>query len=125
MGNIVITWPQLAVVAILVVGVYVAELLLFMRRSGQPQRHRINQLETEIDSLRDDLVALRRELAASRMPVAEEPEPVPASEVDSPYSQAIRLARQGLDSAAVAAGCGISRGEAELIVALYRGRSRS
>jgi hypothetical protein len=30
------------------------------------------------------------------------------------------MARQGLSASEVASGCGISRGEAELIVALYR-----
>jgi len=30
------------------------------------------------------------------------------------------MARQGLGASEVASGCGISRGEAELIVALYR-----
>jgi len=38
----------------------------------------------------------------------------------SPYNQAIHLARQGASAGEVASGCGISRGEAELIVALYR-----
>ncbi len=42
----------------------------------------------------------------------------------TPYNQAIELARQGMPAAEVATRCGISRSEAELIVALYR-RARS
>lgn len=38
----------------------------------------------------------------------------------SPYNLAIQMARQGAGAGEVASGCGISRGEAELIVALYR-----
>ena len=38
----------------------------------------------------------------------------------SPYNLAIQMARQGAAAGEVARGCGISRGEAELIVALYR-----
>jgi hypothetical protein len=38
----------------------------------------------------------------------------------SPYNQAIQMARQGLSASEVSSRCGISRGEAELIVALYR-----
>jgi hypothetical protein len=38
----------------------------------------------------------------------------------SPYNLAIQMARKGASANDVASGCGISRGEAELIVALYR-----
>lgn len=40
----------------------------------------------------------------------------------TPYAQAIQLAREGGDAVALARDCGISRGEAELIVALHSTR---
>ena len=46
-------------------------------------------------------------------------------EYDSPYAQAIRLAQKGADASELAASCGISRGEADLIVAIYRSAARS
>ena len=45
-----------------------------------------------------------------------------APHVITPYSQAMQMAQQGLDSGEVAASCGISRAEAELIVALQRAK---
>ena len=41
----------------------------------------------------------------------------------TPYAHAIQMAQQGLNVNEVAASCGISRGEAELIVALHRNQS--
>ncbi|MGL4995905.1 MAG: DUF2802 domain-containing protein [Deefgea sp.] len=46
-------------------------------------------------------------------------------EDESSYAQAIRLAQKGADAPEVAAVCGISRGEADLIVAIYRSAARS
>lgn len=47
------------------------------------------------------------------------------NEQSTPYQQAIELVRQGLAASEVAARCGISRSEAELIVSLYRNNSPS
>lgn len=123
MNGILITWPQLLFLALIVVGIYVAELLLFLKKSAKRQRHDATQehgdivrLQVEVNALRDALAHLHTRLESISAAPAHEPE--------SPYSQAIKLARQGLDSNAVASGCGISRGEAELIVALYRSSSR-
>jgi len=120
MGGIVITWPQIAVVGLIVLGIYVAELLIFLRkvRHGKAGNQRL--LEAEQDSQRDEITMLRRELAALRARLDELPVEQAVAEPESAYGQAMKLAQQGMDSAAVAAGCGISRGEAELIVALYR-----
>ena len=60
-------------------------------------RKQVSRLESEVEKLRSA--------------------GTPAS---SPYNQAIQLARQGSSAAEVASTGGISRGEAELIVALYR-----
>ncbi|WP_084658532.1 DUF2802 domain-containing protein [Chitinimonas taiwanensis] len=80
------------------------------------------QLLTRMDLFEDQLTALRRELAG--LSDASQPQPEAAEPAETAYAQAIRLAKQGMDSSAVAAGCGISRGEAELIVALYRASQR-
>jgi hypothetical protein len=80
------------------------------------------QLLTRMDLFEDQLTALRRELAG--LSDASPPPPEVAEPAETAYAQAIRLAKQGMDSSAVAAGCGISRGEAELIVALYRASQR-
>jgi hypothetical protein len=51
------------------------------------------------------------------VPARPNQEEVPAT----PYSRAFTLAKQGMDVGEVAANCGISRAEAELIVAMQRG----
>jgi len=41
-------------------------------------------------------------------------------DTDTPYNRAILLARQGYDAARLSEECGISRGEAELIVSMQK-----
>jgi hypothetical protein len=123
MNGILITWQQLFILGVLVVGVYVAELWLFMRKSAKRQRGDGDAHRRELDALRFDIAALQDDMAALEAR-AEAASRQAVAEPESPYSQAIKLAKQGLDSNAVASGCGISRGEAELIVALYRAASR-
>lgn len=125
MNGISITWTQLLFVAGVVVAIYVAELLMFLAKSRRRVPDQSAEVLADLDTLRDEVAVLRRELAALGARVDEQGTDSPQAEPESAYSQAIRLARQGLDSAAVAAGCGISRGEAELIVALYRASNRS
>ena len=68
------------------------------------------------------LDASRRPAAASGMGGRSDMHGV-AESADTPYGHAIRMAREGRAVAEVAGDCGISRGEAELIVALYRSSS--
>lgn len=124
MNGIFISWQQLLFLAFVVVGVYVAELLLFLKKSASRKRHDGGGDESETSALREEVRALREALFALAARVDSKAVAAPAAEPESPYSQAIKLAKQGLDSSAVASGCGISRGEAELIVALYRASSR-
>ncbi|GAB3265724.1 DUF2802 domain-containing protein [Chitinimonas naiadis] len=98
-----------------------AYLVVLLRRAAQ-DRQSSRQLLERVETLEDQLHAVRRELAGLADSV--QPQTPPPDEGETAYSQAIRLAKQGLDSSAVAAGCGISRGEAELIVALYRASQR-
>ena len=127
MNGIYISWQQILVVALLVVGVYVAELLLFIRKTKAGAPKLVTPSPDDLARLQQDLAALRAELIqlATRVEVmAKTPVKTTTGDNESPYSQAIKLAQQGLDSNAVASGCGISRGEAELIVAIYRAANR-
>jgi hypothetical protein len=121
---LVITWRELLVVAIVVLGVYAAEMLLLLRWSSNrgtlawkrgaqtaPESQRITAVSLELAELRKQVARLEAEVEKLRAAG------VPSS---SPYNQAITLARQGASASDVATTCGISRGEAELIVALYR-----
>ena len=131
MNGIVITWPQLLYISLVLILFYGAELLLFLRKSAQKpaedpnlrknvaeQRELVAELQREIDSLKVRMAAMQvqRQQSDDEMPAM----PEIAGNDDSPYSQAIRLAQLGADANKVSAECGISRGEADLIVALYR-----
>jgi len=138
MGAFVVTWRELLIVVIAVLAIYVAELLLLLKWSAKggaaaaiKLRARaaadggaIEQLTREVGQLREQVTKLQGELDRlrnARRPTAAVTEaPVATDTLTSPYNQAIHLARQGASAGDVAIGCGISRGEAELIVALYR-----
>jgi hypothetical protein len=119
--GLVLTWREVLVVVIAVLAVYAAEVLLLLRwrgtrrrwgRSGSsPEQRLINNLSLEIAELRRQIGQVQTDLDKLKSVGAK---PV------SPYNHAIEMAREGRSAAEVASGCGISRGEAELIVALYR-----
>lgn len=124
MEALVVTWREVLVVAIAVLAIYVAEVLLLLRWSGRrrlslwvrnpasaTENRALNAVSLEIAELRQQVARLQNEV--DRLKSATPP-------AVSPYNQAIQMARQGLSASEVASGCGISRGEAELIVALYR-----
>lgn len=130
MDGIVISWQHLLYISLVLILFYAAELVLFLRKSSKPsnndlslratlseQREQIAQLQREIESLKVRLATL---FAQQQTESASALSEMPIDESDSPYSQAIRLAQSGADADKVAAQCGISRGEADLIVALYR-----
>lgn len=74
-------------------------------------------VEAELQVLRVDLARLSDEVAEVR----EDIEVLKASRNVSPlYSEAMGLAQQGHDARSIAGRCGISIGEAELVVALSR-----
>lgn len=121
-GAFVITWKELLIAAIVVLGVYIAELLLLMY-SSRGRGLRIWQRGAqarEVHELRKEIAELKARLAKLE---AAEPAPLAAQEsgAATPYSRAFTLAKQGLDVGQVASTCGISRAEAELIVAMQRG----
>ena len=124
MEALVVTWRELLILVVAVLAIYVAELLLLLRWSGTrgtwSWRRRVHAnpdsppdggLAREIGDLRKQVDRLQGEV--------DKLQAAPAASV-SPYNLAIQMARQGAGAGEVASGCGISRGEAELIVALYR-----
>jgi hypothetical protein len=70
-------------------------------------------MTAEIAALREENAGLAGELAAVRR----------APQSSGQYREAVEMAEQGVDSAEVAENCGISRAEADLIVALHRSRA--
>jgi hypothetical protein len=141
---IVITWRELLIAVIAVLAVYAAELLLLLRFGRQPrlpfrtrsrpdpasppqQAYALGHLREEVTELRRTVATLRLELEAlqkhsARVAPAASMQASPAPSSPTPYAQAIQLAREGGDALALARDCGISRGEAELIVALHSTR---
>lgn len=119
MESIVITWRELMIVVVLILGVYAAEVLLltrsgkgFARGGGNAARDReLQALEAEIsglylrvDKLQDEVEQLKGGQAAAVRP----------------YNDAVKMAGEGADVDQLATNCGISRGEAELIIAVNR-----
>ena len=119
LGTITLTWPQVLVVALAAIGLYVIEFVLFMRAtSRQAERERLTSqrletMATELGALQERADALAKELDAIRR----------GPKSSGQYREAVEMAEQGLEAAAVADSCGISRAEADLIVALYRSRN--
>lgn len=101
------------------IGFYVLELALFLRAArrlnlaGTSHEQRFASMATEIAALREEVSSLSTELAAVRR----------APQSSGQYREAVEMAEQGRDAADVAENCGISRAEADLIVALHRSRT--
>jgi len=118
--NIVITWRELLMVVALVLAVYIAEMLLVMRSSGGLRKPRwldmIKEKQAEAE-LRLDIEAL----AARVVKLEELLKPAEGElEAGSPYNRAILLAKQGATAERLVKECGISQGEAELIVTMQQ-----
>lgn len=125
MESFVVTWRELLIAAILILAVYIAEMLLLMYASksrgfrlwqrgaaASSQSREIEVLQAEMAQLREQIARLQDNLEQIKA----------ASNAATPYGQAMQMAQQGLDPGEVAASCGISRAEAELIVALQRAK---
>ncbi len=117
-ASFVITWKELLIFGIIVLAVYIAELLLLMgsgRSIGlgflhrRKENHEWTELKVRLMTLETRLARLEEnDLSADTV--------VELS--STPYGKAFNLAKQGMDVTQVAANCGISRAEAELIVAM-------
>lgn len=118
--NIVITWRELLLVVAVVLAVYVAEMLLVIRANGGLRKPRWLSMihEKRVESeLRQEIEALRGRVERLE---ASLPLQGGADDADTPYNRAILMARQGVEVGQLAEECGISRGEAELIVSMQK-----
>lgn len=124
MESLVITWRELLIVVVLVLAVYIAEVLLLTRLSGRQGWKAWRGKDTAHS--RAELEAIRAELRIMHEQVDKlqgDIEEMKQAQASTPYSQAIQLVQQGFDASQVAVKCGISRSEADLIVALHRNNS--
>lgn len=81
-------------------------------------------LRAEVLQMREELDALRGEFAALRQEVQQEAAHLKAAQTVSPlYSDAMQMASAGHGAALIAERCGISRAEAELVVALVKSQA--
>ena len=86
-----------------------------------PGQQRIESLEREVARLRTEVGGLRAELRQVKDEFQREQSQAQATQNVSPlYNDAMQMAMQGHDATAISQHCGISRGEAELVVALAR-----
>lgn len=152
MDTIVITWREVLLLLVGVLAVYVAEMLLLLRKGslpgwrfwqrnaeGQAQARALMEVRREVEALSREVATLQSEVRRSlraaapvAVPTAPAPRPTPAPAPEpapavpapnlppgSAYAEAIRLARAGYPAATLVRDCGLSRGEADLIQALY------
>ncbi|MBL0168017.1 MAG: DUF2802 domain-containing protein [Propionivibrio sp.] len=88
-----------------------------------PGQQLIEALERELAQLRKEVGGLRAEMQLLREAQRRELAHSQVAQNASPlYNDAMQMAMQGIDAASIAQHCGISRAEAELVVALVRNR---
>lgn len=125
MEHIIITWRELLLAGILVLSIYIAEMLLLLRRrhadgeASAPSVFRENRKEPDLKQEIAQL-ASRVELLEQRLATLQAEQ---ADAEQTPYQRAIQMARQGRDASRIAQSCGISQGEAELIVSVHGAQS--
>ncbi|AXK39365.1 DUF2802 domain-containing protein [Crenobacter cavernae] len=122
---LIVEWLVLSLLCVSMFGI--AALAAWVRSLHMARRidsAHLENLQQQIVSLQKDLRFLAEQTAKRPQPVVGRIAPSEAPG-NTPYAQAIELVRQGLAAVEVAARCGISRSEAELIVSLYRNNSPS
>jgi hypothetical protein len=88
-----------------------------------PGQQLIEALERELAQLRKEVGVLRAEMLLLREAQRRDLAHSQVAQNASPlYNDAMQMAMQGIDAASIAQHCGISRAEAELVVALVRNR---
>jgi hypothetical protein len=96
------------------------------RFSKTSELRRIKVLEQDLAQLRREIGGLRAEVQSLREEQRRESSKVKITQSVSPfYSDAMQLATQGREAADISVLCGISRAEAELVVALARNDSQA
>lgn len=135
-STMTISAQTVALLALLVFAIYLVEVLFFWwknRRTILAQRiiqaEMLQQMRQEFESLKIRLAALESQQehdSEARRGFVSSDELSTQSHL-SPYAQAIQLVSDGADIDEIQRNCGLARGEAELIVALYRsaGKTRS
>jgi len=90
---------------------------------GSEGQLRVEALEREIEQLRREVGGLRAEVLILREQAQREQVQAQVTQNVAPaYNDAMQMAIQGQDAAVISQHCGISRAEAELVVALVRNR---
>jgi len=114
----ILSWKELLIAGIIVLAVYIAEMLLLLG-SGKSLGLPFGRRRAENSELAEIKARLARLEARLAPPTESADSADTIVEIAStPYSRAFNLAKQGVDVTQVAASCGISRAEAELIVAM-------
>jgi hypothetical protein len=119
LSTLTLTWSQVLIVALAAIGLYVVELVSFMRtarRHAEREKlthERLEAMSAELAAMKETIETLASALDGMRR----------SPQSSGQYREAVEMAERGLDAAAVAENCGISRAEADLIVALYRSRA--
>lgn len=83
-------------------------------REDTISREEYQKMRQEIDQLKEQFAELRNEFNKLK----------DLQSAQAPHNQAIFLAKQGISTAELVERCGISQGEAELIISLYRNSPR-
>lgn len=89
-----------------------------LERRCETMQHALDEQARQLQQILDRLQRLEQSAAAEPAPAPSLVEPLAAS---PEYVEPMVLARRGLDAPAIAARCGITLGEAELLVAMARG----
>jgi Flp pilus assembly protein TadB len=119
LNTITLTWAQVLVIVLAAIGLYVIELLSFMRAARRQARQELFARE-RLDAMAAELTALRERVDALGIALEDIRR---GPKTSGQYREAVEMAERGLDAEALADNCGISRAEADLIVALYRSRA--
>lgn len=145
MPTLTVTWGQVALICILVLAVYAIEMAFFYWRLRQHHftEHlalvRLRQVEKTLEVLQRQMYPEPRATSVVDVPLevaspgSLKKSPIPSSVIQVPvvlqksseadgaasYNRAIDLAREGANAQQLSRECGLSRGEADLIVSLY------
>lgn len=107
-----LSWSVIALAVAVVLLANAIVWVVFRRMSrprGRTPVRRVTPMLHDMAELRAEVDRLKLEIQAMKAPKSNA----------SPYNQAQGMAQEGFSAAEVAARCGITRGEAELLVALF------
>ncbi|EHQ51944.1 hypothetical protein ECTPHS_04583 [Ectothiorhodospira sp. PHS-1] len=128
--------PYIVMTLALLIAMASAAACFWLKHQLDGMRKRLNLQETSVLALRGALSALhseeqqfeayRKKVDQQLRRLAEQQEQVLMRDVDEgPYRQAMRMVRQGATRDDLVASCGLSSGEAELLLAMHRDQSVS